>query len=258
MGWNRMTGIGYVMALNTSEKMKHLSIAVLVFALAFLHLSAFAQDPANGIETQDADWAELFDGESLNGWSGMDELWSVEDGAITGSTTDDTKLKKNSFLIWDGEVSDFELQLKFRIVGGNSGIQFRSKDLGEHHVSGYQADIDSNKRYTGILYEEQGRGILVERGQKVLIDAVGNKSAQGETCDLEEFAKGVDEGEWCDYVIRAEGNHITQSINGFQTVDLIDEQAEKAAKSGILALQIHVGPAMKVQFKDIRLQKLGQ
>jgi hypothetical protein len=180
----------------------------------------------------------------------------VKDGAITGITTEEIKIDRNSFLIWDGTVKNFVLKLKFRIEKGNSGIQFRSHDFGEFSVGGYQADIDSNKRFTGILYEERGRGILCERGKKVEMGADGKKSETGETCDSEAFSKSVDESQWCDYEIRAEGNHITQIINGHVTVDFTDHQSDQAAVEGILALQIHQGPPMVVQFKDIQMKVL--
>ena len=205
-----------------------------------------------------SDWTPLFDGKTLNGWQGAEGLWTVADAAITGNTTSETHLTANSFLIWQGgKLGDFELKLKFRIEGGNSGIQFRSQDLGDFHVGGYQADIDSGKRYTGILYEERMRGILCERGKKVEIAADGQKTEVGDSCDGKAFAEKIDESKWNEYTIVAKGNHITQTINEFVTVDLVDHDP-KAAKDGILAFQIHVGPAMKVQFKDIQLKKLSQ
>ncbi len=234
---------------------------VFCFSVLFTATCLFAplvkgQDNSESKAKNGKQWTSLFDGKTLTGWSGDENLWSVDNGTITGRTTESTNLKQNSFLIWDGKTDDFELRLKFRIENGNSGVQFRSQDLGEFHVGGYQADIDSQKRYTGILYEERGRGILSERGKKISIDAEGNKSEGDETCNQEEFSKSVDESKWCDYVIRAEGNHITQSINGLVTVDIVDNQEDKAAKSGILALQIHVGPPMIVQFKDIEIRSL--
>ncbi|HRZ55539.1 MAG TPA: DUF1080 domain-containing protein, partial [Candidatus Paceibacterota bacterium] len=111
----------------------------------------------------------IFNGKDLSGWQGNPELWSVQDGAITGVTKADTKLSHNTFLVWaDGVVDDFELRLSYRIVNGNSGIQYRSKtaEPGKFGpvVGGYQADFEAGKTYSGILYEERGRGILAERG----------------------------------------------------------------------------------------------
>src|SRR5689334_21984360 len=113
-------------------------------------------------------------------------------------------------------------------------------------------------KYTGILYEERGRGILAQRGEKVEIDEAGKKNPVGSLGDSAEIAKAVKKGDWNEYVIVAKGNHITQTINGTQTVDVTDNETAKAAKDGMLALQIHMGPPMTVQFKDIKLKELKQ
>lgn len=207
--------------------------------------------PAGAQEVRD-----LFDGKSLNGWEGNAKFWSVKDGAITGQTTAENPTKGNTFLIWKGgEVKDFELRLQFKIVGGNSGIQYRSTDKGNYVVHGYQADIDSGDMYIGILYEEGGRGILAQRGEKVEIDADGKKTVTGKTGDSKEIAAAVKKEDWNEYVVIAKGNHLTQSINGHTTVEVIDNASGKAKESGILALQLHAGPPMTVQFKDIKLKE---
>jgi len=207
------------------------------------------------------DIKELFNGKDLSGWDGDAEVWSVQDGVITGRTTAEKPVKHNTFLIWKGgTVGDFELHAMFKITGGNSGIQYRSKDLGDHIVAGYQADMvfSDPDKYTGILYEERGRGILAQRGEKIEIDEAGKKNVVGSLGDSAEIAKAVKKGDWNEYMIVARGNHITQTINGMQTIDLIDNETAKAAKEGILALQIHMGPPMTVQFKDIKLKELKQ
>lgn len=199
----------------------------------------------------------IFDGQSLQGWTGDTSLWSVEDGALTGRTTADQPIKDNSFLIWNGKLKDFELRLRFRIVGGNSGIQFRSQDLGSHRVSGYQADIDAGMRFMGILYDEHGRGILSERGLKVVWGPDGPTSTERLALNDEQFRSTTQPGEWNEYVIRAEGNHIVQTINGQTVVDFTDDDPAQADAEGVLALQIHTGPPMTVQFKDLQLVRLG-
>ena len=199
----------------------------------------------------------IFDGKTLEGWDGKEQFWSVEDGAITGTTTPENPTKGNTFIIWkDGELKDFELKMKFRIVGGNSGIQFRSKDLGNHVVGGYQADFDGGGNWTGTLYEEKGRGILAKRGQKVEITEDGKKKAVGTTTPEKEILDAYKKEEWNDYRIVAKGNQITLEVNGLTTVELTDNEASKRAESGILALQLHAGPPMTVQFKDIQLKEL--
>ena len=199
----------------------------------------------------------LFNGKTLEGWSGNEKFWSVKDGAITGQTTAEKPTKGNTFLIWKGgEVKDFELKLKFKIVGGNSGIQYRSSDLGDFVVGGYQGDIEAGDKYIGILYEERGRGILAERGQTVVIGADGKKEVVGKTGDPKEIADSVKKEDWNEYVVIAKGNHLVQMINGYTTVDVTDNESSKAKASGILALQLHAGPPMTVQFKDIQLKEL--
>ncbi|MCA9205957.1 MAG: DUF1080 domain-containing protein [Planctomycetales bacterium] len=236
--------------------MKHcLRLSIAALSLALLGLTApaaHAESPAD-----EAGFKSLFDGESLKGWAGKEQFWSVRDGAITGQTTAENPTKGNTFLIWqDGKLGDFELRLKFRIVGGNSGIQYRSEELPDFVVKGYQADFEAGTKYIGICYEERGRGILALRGQKVTINADGSKDVAKEpTCDEEKMLASINKEGWNDYVITAKGNHLVQKINGFTTVDITDNQSDKAAKSGILALQLHAGPPMVVQFKDIRVKQ---
>ena len=199
----------------------------------------------------------LFDGKTLEGWDGNPKFWSVSDGVISGQTTKDNPTQGNTFLIWRGGTpADFQLNLKFRIVGGNSGIQYRSKDLGNWVVGGYQADIDAGMKFIGILYEERGRGILALRSQKVEIADNGDKKTVGSTGDDEQILAAIKKEEWNTYTIIARGNHLVQQINGKTTVDVVDNQASKRAMKGILALQLHAGPPMLVQFRKITLQKL--
>jgi type 1 glutamine amidotransferase len=200
----------------------------------------------------------IFDGKSLDGWDGNPELWRVEDGALTGQTTAERPTRGNTFLIWrGGEVGDFELRAKFRIVGGNSGIQYRSKEVDRWVIAGYQADIDADGRYAGILYEERLRGILALRGQRVEIDEQGMKNVVGKTTDDQTILDSLKKEGWNDYHIKAVGNHLVQSINGHVTVDVTDNQTSARAMSGLLALQLHAGPPMLVQFKDIQLKRIA-
>jgi len=210
------------------------------------------------VYTASADeYKPLFNGTSLAGWEGNTKFWSVKDGTITGQTTADNPTAGNTFLIWRGsEVKDFELHVKFKIVGGNSGIQYRSVDKGNHVVNGYQADIDSGETYIGILYEEGGRGILAQRGEKVEIAADGKKTVTGKTGESKEIAAAVKKEDWNDYAVIAKGNQLIQKINGLTTVEVIDNESNKAKSAGILALQLHAGPPMTVQFKDIMFKEL--
>lgn len=198
----------------------------------------------------------LFDGKTLTGWEGKEKFWSVKDGAITGQTTKENPTQGNTFLIWrGGELEDFELTLKFRIEGHNSGIQYRSVELPNFVVSGYQADIDASHKFIGILYEERGRGILANRCKKVVIGDDGKKQVAGTTSDEAELLKSIKKEDWNEYKIIAKGNHLQQMINGYVTVDVTDNGPQARAK-GILALQLHAGPPMVIQFKDIMLKRL--
>ena len=203
-----------------------------------------------------ADEKQLFNGKDLTGWKGQPEFWSVKDGALTGQSTAENKVKENTFLIWqDGEVGDFELTLQYKIVGGNSGIQYRSKVVKAEYsvVAGYQADFEAGKTYSGILYEEKGRGILATRGQKVVIKEGNKKEVTGEVGKSDEIQAAIKNEDWNEYKIVAKGGSLQHFINGKLTVDVTDETAV-GAKTGVLAFQLHAGPPMTVQFKSIVLK----
>ncbi|GIW94357.1 MAG: hypothetical protein KatS3mg110_2398 [Pirellulaceae bacterium] len=231
-----------------------------VFALLVAGIVA-AVGLASSSSAQQAESRSLFNGKDLSGWKGDTRYWSVQDGAITGKTTSEQPLRYNTFLVWEGgEVKNFELRLKYRIVNGNSGIQYRSELLDPERfiVGGYQADIDSSPRYSGIVYEERGRGILAERGQAVRINPDGSKDVIGTLGDRDALQAKIRNEDWNDYRIVAQGNHLRQYINGVLMSELIDEQQDKAAAAGILALQLHQGPPMVVQFKEIQLIELPE
>ncbi|MGA1338822.1 MAG: family 16 glycoside hydrolase [Opitutales bacterium] len=197
----------------------------------------------------------LFDGKTLAGWDGNPELWSVEDGAITGKTKGPDHLAYNQFLIWrGGVVKNFELRAKIKCSASNSGIQYRSKELaeaGKWVVGGYQCDVHANAPYNGMVYEERGRGILVQNGQNVVIDDKGDKWLAAER-----DAVKVDFTEWHEYVIIAQGNHLIHKVDGKVTIDLVDHDPKNRSLEGLLAFQVHKGPAMVVQIKDVVLKEL--
>jgi hypothetical protein len=224
--------------------------------------------------TAAAEEKSLFNGTDLSGWEGNPKLWSVRDGAITGITGEgpETNIKHNTFLVWKGGiVSDFDLTFKYRIEKGNSGLQYRSKELapGEFGsiVAGYQADFEAGKTYSGILYEERGRGILAKRGEKTVIkpaekDPNDPKSKEfavevvGSVGDSNEIQATIKHEDWNEYRVVAKGNKLQHFINGRQTIEVVDEDQKHAAKEGILAFQIHTGPPMVLQIKDIVLKEL--
>jgi type 1 glutamine amidotransferase len=203
------------------------------------------------------EFVPLFDGTSLEGWEGRPEFWRVEAGTIVGETTPENPTKGNTFLIWrDGLVDDFELRLAYRLTGGNSGIQYRSRDLGDFVVGGYQADFEAGTRYSGILYEEKGRGILALRGQRTFIGPDGTKGSGGMIGLPEELQKAIRQDGWNDYRIVARGPRLQHFINGQLMSETVDTQPQARAEQGVLALQVHAGPPMKVEFRDLRLKRL--
>lgn len=227
------------------------SLLILSTCFLLLTATATAQQPAG-------DAISLFDGKTLAGWNGRSDLWSVEDGAIVGRTTAENPIKTNTFLIWEGDApADFELLITYQIEAGNSGIQYRSKVVNQDEfvVGGYQADIEAANNYTGINYEERGRGILAQRGQRVTIAADGNKQVEG-FGDAAELAKTLQRDGWNAYRIVARGNRLQHFINDKLMSEVIDEQSEKAATDGVIALQLHVGPAMVVRFRDLTIRPL--
>lgn len=217
---------------------------ILAFSIAS---TTIAQESAKG--------KSLFDGKTLTGWSGITSNWRVEDGAITGESVADAPLKNNTFLVYEKPVSNFELTCEFKITGGNSGIQYRSKliDKEKFIVGGYQADIATAEQYMGINYEELGRGILVERGQIISVDSSGKKNLVGTCGDPAALATKYDIEKWNTYRIVAKGNVCQHYINGTLMSELQDNQEDKRASEGILAFQLHAGPPMKIQFKNITL-----
>ncbi|MEM8911861.1 MAG: DUF1080 domain-containing protein [Planctomycetota bacterium] len=228
-------------------------VCLTMLSLCWIAIPIIADDTPRGGETH-----VLFDGSTLDGWRGRDDLWRVEGGAIVGTTNDESPIQANTFLISSTTVEgDFELTLQYQIEAGNSGIQYRSRVLDEEAfvVGGYQADIDSTGRFTGILYEEKGRGILATRGQEVVINAKGKKQPTTYAA-ADDLAKGIHAGEWNDYRIRVRDNRIEHFINEAMMVRVEDQQTEKAAKSGVIALQLHRGPAMTVRFRDLVLRML--
>ena len=210
----------------------------------------------------DGGFKPIFDGKTLDNWDGNPKFWSVKDGAITGQTTKDNPTKGNTFIIWKGgELKDFELKLQYKIVNGNSGIQYRSFVVDEKNwvVGGYQGDFEAGKTYSGILYGEKFRGILSLRGDKTVLSRTGNKFEKKvieKIGDSDEIQKAIKHEDWNDYHIIGKGFHFVHKINGVVTTDCIDNDTKERRESGILALQLHAGPPMTVQFRNIELKVL--
>ena len=210
-----------------------------------------------------ADTITLFDGESLKGWDGDAKFWSVQDGVITGKSTKDVPCKKSTFLVYkEKEFENFELTLSFRFLTeeANGGILYRSQwpDENVFRLSGYQADMATDAKFNGILYESGGRKYLAQRGEKVVIDAEGKKSVTElpDPLEAEKAQRSIRHGEWNEYRVVADGHTLMHQINGHTTIQLEDNEKNRASARGLLALQLHSGAPVTVQYKDIKMLEL--
>jgi Domain of Unknown Function (DUF1080) len=244
------------------------SIAAIVFSCK---TSNVAQNSEKGFNS-------IFDGKSLKGWSGDTKYWRVENGNIVGEITPETLLKTNSFLTWQGgEPADFELKAEFNITEkGNSGINYRSVVFPDapNALKGYQADIDGANRYTGQNYEERGRTTLAYRGQITEINAQSGSmtpeqvrakvsknawtelkisGSLGENLALKEKIKSED---WNEIRLVIKGNRLQHYVNGVLMSDVTDYDTVNGKTKGHLGVQVHVGPPMKVQYRNLRIKIL--
>jgi hypothetical protein len=201
-------------------------------------------------------FTSIFNGKDLAGWEGSPTYWKVENGILIGSA--DGTLKYNRFIVWrGGKVRNFEWRAMVRVSpGGNSGLQYRSAerpDLGESVLVGYQCDVVSTRPdYNGMLYEERGRRILAHTGEKVIIDSTGQPWVVGQF-EVKEFKAG----EWHEFRVLVEGNRHRHWIDGHPTVDVVDLDEKGRKLEGVLGMQVHVGPKMTIEYKDLYLKKLA-
>jgi hypothetical protein len=242
----------------------------LVASALFIASVALAEDVSQKAPAEPADMKPLFNGKDLTGWDGDPRLWSVKDGVVRGETTKENAAKGNTFLIWKGgTVGDFELRCTFRIDHGNSGIQYRSKQVDSKNpenkwvVGGYQAEVENTPGKIGFLYHERGPGrgypdkgnYLCRVGDKTTVGEDGKSKSTGTLGDNTELGRLYKKSEWNDYIIIAKGNHIQHFINGYQMIDVTDNDPKNRMMEGILALQLHAGAPMLVEFKDVRLKQ---
>ncbi|MCM4166164.1 hypothetical protein KCTC52924_03087 [Arenibacter antarcticus] len=227
---------------------------------------------------QDDEFTPIFDGKSLDNWSGDPDYWRVENGTLVGEVTPTTLLKKNTFLIWEGgQPADFELKLEFRIAeAGNSGINYRSEKVDgiPFALRGYQADIDGKINYTGQNYEERKRTTLAYRGEKAVIKSQENPDApdsiRGNIANnawqsrevleslgtSDELKTEIKSEDWNEMHLIIKGNRLQHYVNGILMSEVIDEDHINRALTGHLGVQVHVGPPMKVEYRNIRLKSL--
>lgn len=241
-----------------------------LLTLCVLSSAAVAQDkPKTEIPAAGPDgWISLFNGKDLAGWEGLEGYWSVADGAIQCTETKENSKQSDLILLASKDnpekFANFELRYQFKWVTptGNSGVQFRGKidNAKTLHVGGYQADLDPGNGYTGIIYDESGvaggRGIMSKRGEKTVWDAENKRTGtplDKNDAEIKALIKPV--GEWNEAVVVADGNHITYTINGQVTTEMID-QSPKACQDGVIGIQMHGGHTMTIQFKDLKIKML--
>ena len=219
-------------------------------------------DRPEAITGDEPGFQRIFDGKTLDGWEGNPAYWRVENGSIVGEITPATVIKSNTFVIWrGGRPKDFELKLEYRITAeGNSGVNYRSAVVpdpvtagNKFAMRGYQCDLDGRKMYPGNNYEEKGRLFLAVRGQMTHI--VGGRvpvllSTLGDT---DELARAITD-DWNAIHLIVRGNILTHILNGRVMTVVIDDDAPNRPADGLIGMQVHAGPPMKVEYRNIRLK----
>ncbi|HWB00133.1 MAG TPA: DUF1080 domain-containing protein [Pirellulales bacterium] len=229
---------------------------------------ALADDPSSTVPAESGEMRVIFNGTDLTGWDGDPRLWSVKDGVLHGETTPDNPAKGNTFIIWkDGRLKDFDLRLSFRCnATNNSGIQYRSKHITEGEVKnawvvrGYQHELRNEQKLpnvAGFIYDEGGkRGRLCLVGERASWETTGKKVIADDLIDQAGFDKLFKLDGWNDVAILARDNRIQHYMNGRLIVDFTDNDPQLSLREGILALQLHAGKPMWVEFKSIRIKAI--
>jgi hypothetical protein len=211
-----------------------------------------------------AGFESIFDGESMKGWDGDPAFWRAANGALIGQSSTENPVKQNTFLIWRGGApGDFELKVEYRLSATNSGIQIRSvqlpagPDIGKWVMQGYQADIDAENQYTGQIYEERGRGFLAMRGQATFIPDAGRPKVIGNLQQTPDELKAlIKAGDWNQVHLIARGSTIIQILNGAVMSMTVDDDLKNRKLGGLIGFQMHMGPPMTVEFRNIWLKSL--
>ncbi|MDR1455041.1 MAG: DUF1080 domain-containing protein [Tannerella sp.] len=209
-------------------------------------------------------YQSVFDGQSLDGWEYDPVYWRVENGCMVGEVTPATLLSRNTFIIRkDLVLEDFELKVEYRISeNGNSGVSYRNERVADvpYALKGYQADIDGRNQYTGQNYEERGRQFLALRGQTVVIDSLYRSPSHQDVSAIDfqhdPLNRHIRKNDWNEYRIVAKGNRLQHYLNGVLASDVTDSDAANRRLSGLLGVQVHVGPPMKVEFRNFRIKSL--
>jgi len=231
--------------------------------------SAASAPPAAAAAAQNTPpgFTALFDGRSLDGWQGDPRVWSVVDGAIVGRL--EGGLGFNTFLIHGKPYENFELRFKYRWKSddGNSGVHFRSHPIGNHFITGLQANVapvgERPERF-GMLYDEAGdRQEMVLLGQRAEIT---RETEMGGVARIvrtvremvnarEDIIDAVRNGpEWTEVVVVAYDDHIVSAINGMLAFDALDKDPRRP-RSGVIGLQFHHRGGW-IEYKDIAIKPL--
>lgn len=226
--------------------------------------AAFAQTPRDLSKLiaplPETGFTPIFDGKSMEGWDGDPKFWRFENGSLIGETTKENQPAQNTFLIWrKGRPANFELKLEYKLTGFNSGIQYRSIELPDIKwaMKGYQADIDGEQMFTGQIYEERGRGFLALRGQSNYVATGQKPGVVGSLGDGAEL-KGLIHGDgWNNMHIVARSNVLMQYINGRLMSALIDDDEVNRKMEGLIGIQVHKGPSMKMEARNLRLKLIA-
>jgi hypothetical protein len=235
---------------------------VLVWSLCSGSFEAKAEQvyptPADNDETG---FKAIFDGKSREGWHGDPKYWRVENGCLVGEVTPETLLKQNTFITWRGGTpGDFELKTEFRVSDrGNSGINYRSEKYENNPFAlrGYQADIDGPNKYTGQNYDEKGRTFLALRGDVARVDQDGKSRIIGSVGDKKELLSVIKNHDWNEYHLIARGNVMIHILNGRVMSIVVDDDPKGRRFDGRLGVQVHTGPPMKIEYRNIRLKELA-
>ncbi len=225
---------------------------LLVITMAFsCHSSKSSSRDSEG-------YTKIFDGKTLDGWEGDPVYWRVENGAMVGEIIPSTVIKRNTFIIWrGGRPKDFELKVDYRVTaGGNSGINYRSEELtdAKYSLKGYQLDIDGANRYTGQNYEERGRTFLALRGQQVVLETDKKPIVTKSLGTEESLLSHIKKDDWNEVHLIVKGNHMLHYVNGVLMSEVTDNDAVNRKMEGLIGVQVHVGPPMKIEYRNFRIK----
>jgi hypothetical protein len=239
-------------------------LSVLIGIASVDAVTVFSQEASPSVKA-------LFNGKDLEGWDGDPRFWRVENGEIIGETTDSNKAEKNTFLIYrGGEFADFDLTLKYRVTNYNSGVQYRSREVGKWSIAGYQSDFEARHhksesgpidKFSGMFFEEQGRMFMGQRGQTVIVRTNNENPKKplleviGSVGDGVELEKVIRRDDWNEMRVIARGYSFTHIINGHVMSSAYDEDTKLRQASGIIAFQLHSGPAMQIRVKEISIRE---